>query len=75
MMITILLIVIILILLVFFVGIFFIWKRFNPLIRKIIDNLNKTTKISSKNPFYGNNMVMKQQIKEIQDFIKSKSKK
>lgn len=74
-MITILLIVITLILLVFFVGIFFIWKRFNPLIRKVLDNLDKTTKISSKTPFYGNNMEMKQQIKVIQDYINSKTKK
>jgi DNA modification methylase len=72
---TILYIVLITILLGFLVISFLIWRRFNPIIRKMMENLDKMGKTSPKTTFYSNNDEMKRQIKEIQDFIKSKSKK
>ena len=41
----------------------------------MMENLEKMGKTSPKTPFYSNNMEMKRQIKEIQDYIRSKSKK
>ena len=72
---TILYIVLITILLGFSVVVFLIWRKFNPIIRKMMENLEKMGKTSPKTTVYNNNYKMKQQIKEIQDFIKSKSKK
>jgi hypothetical protein len=54
---------------------FLIWRRFNPIIRKMMENLDKMGKTSPKTTVYNNNYKMKQQIKEIQDYIKSKTKK
>ena len=72
---TILYIVLITILLGFSVVAFLIWRRFNPIIRKMMENLDKMGKTSPKTTVYNNNYKMKQQIKEIQDYIKSKTKK
>jgi hypothetical protein len=72
---TILYIVLITILLGLSVVVFLIWRRFNQIILKIMENLDKMGKTSPKTTFYSNNDEMKRQIKEIQDFIKSKSKK
>jgi DUF438 domain-containing protein len=74
-MLTILYIVIISILLVFLVSGFLIWRKFNPIIRKMMENLDRMGKTSPKTTFYSNNDEMRRQIKEIQDYIKSKSKK
>ncbi len=72
---TILYIVLITILLGFSVGVFLIWRRFNPIIRKMMENFDKMGKTHPKTTFYSNNYEMKKQIKEIQDYIKSKTKK
>jgi large-conductance mechanosensitive channel len=72
---TILYIVLITILLGFLVISFLIWRRFNPIIRKMMENLDKMGKTSPKTTVYNNNYKMKQQIKEIQDYIRSKTKK
>ena len=72
---TILYIVLIAILLGFSVVVFLIWRRFNPIIRKMMENLDKMGKTSPKTTVYNNNYKMKQQIKEIQDYIRSKTKK
>ncbi len=72
---TILYIVLITILLGFSVVVFLIWRRFNPIIRKMMENLDKMGKTSPKTTVYNNNYKMKQQIKEIQDYIRSKTKK
>ena len=72
---TILYIVLISIFLGFLVVSFLIWRRFSPIIRKMMENLDKMGKTSPKTTFYSNNDEMKRQIKEIQDFIKSKTKK
>ena len=75
MMLTILYIVIISILLIFLVTGFLIWRKFNPIIRKMMENLEKMGKTTPKTTIYNNNYEMKRQIKEIQDYIKSKTKK
>jgi hypothetical protein len=75
MMLTILYIVIISILLVFLVSGFLIWRKFNPIIRKMMENLEKMGKTTPKTTIYNNNYEMRRQIKEIQDYIKSKTKK
>lgn len=72
---TIFLTVMISVLLLFIVVSFLIWRRFRPIIRKMMENLDKMGKTSPKNTFQNNNNEMKRQIKEIQDFIKSKTKK
>jgi hypothetical protein len=74
-MITILYITLIVITLVFFVGIFLIWKKFLPIIKIMMENLKKMNNITPniKNEGYRN--VMKEQIKEIQDYINIKIKK
>lgn len=72
---TILFIVLIIIFISFFVGVFLIWRRFNPIIRKIMENLDKMGKTTPKTTIYNNNHKMKQQIKEIKDYIKLKTKK
>jgi nitrate/TMAO reductase-like tetraheme cytochrome c subunit len=74
-MLTILYIVIISILLVFLVSGFLIWRKFNPIIRKMMENLEKMGKTTPKTTIYNNNYEMRRQIKEIQDYIKSKTKK
>jgi hypothetical protein len=74
-MLTILYIVIISILLIFLVTGFLIWRKFNPIIRKMMENLEKMGKTTPKTTIYNNNYEMKRQIKEIQDYIKSKTKK
>jgi hypothetical protein len=75
MMLVILYIVIISILLIFLVVGFLIWRKFSPIIRKMMENLEKMAPISPKTTVYNNNFKMKQQIKEIQDYIRSKTKK
>jgi len=75
MMLTILYIVMISILLVFLVSGFLIWRKFNPIIRKMMENLEKMGKTTPKTTIYNNNYEMRRQIKEIQDYIKSKTKK
>jgi nitrate/TMAO reductase-like tetraheme cytochrome c subunit len=75
MMLTILYIVIISILLVFLVSGFLIWRKFNPIIRKMMENLEKMGKTTPKTTIYNNNYEMRRQIKEIQDYIRSKTKK
>jgi DNA modification methylase len=72
---TILYITLITILLGFLVVVFLIWRKFNPIIRKMMENLEKMGKTSPKTTFYSNNIEMKRQIKEIQDYIRCKSKK
>ena len=74
-MITILYITLITISLIFFVGIFLIWKKFLPIIKIMMENLKKMNNITPniKNEGYRN--VMKEQIKEIQDYINKKIKK
>ena len=74
-MITILYITLIVITLVFFVGIFLMYRKFAPIIKKMMENLEKLNNISPniKNEGYRN--VMKEQIKEIQDYINKKIKK
>lgn len=72
---TILYIVLITIFLGFSVVSFLIWRKFNPIIRKMMENLDRMGKTSPKTTFYSNNDEMRRQIKEIQDYIKSKSKK
>jgi len=74
-MITILYITLITISLIFFVGIFLIWRKFLPIIKIMMENLKKMNNITTniKNEGYTN--VMKQQIKEIQDYINIKIKK
>jgi len=72
---TILYIVLISIFLGFLVVSFLIWRRFSPIIRKMMENLDKMGKTSPKTTVYNNNYKMKQQIKEIQDYIRSKTKK
>jgi DNA modification methylase len=72
---TILYITLITILLGFLVVVFLIWRKFNPIIRKMMENLDKMGKTSPKTTVYNNNYKMKQQIKEIQDYIRSKTKK
>jgi hypothetical protein len=74
-MITILYITLITISLIFFVGIFLIWKKFLPIIKIMMENLKKMNNITPniKNEGYRN--VMKEQIKEIQDYINIKIKK
>lgn len=74
-MLTILYIVMISILLVFLVAGFLIWRKFNPIIRKMMENLEKMGKTTPKTTIYNNNYEMRRQIKEIQDYIKSKTKK
>ena len=74
-MLTILYIVIISILLVLLVSGFLIWRKFNPIIRKMMENLEKMGKTTPKTTIYNNNYEMRRQIKEIQDYIKSKTKK
>lgn len=74
-MLTILYIVIISILLIFLVAGFLIWRKFNPIIRKMMENLEKMGKTTPKTTIYDNNYKMRQQIKEIQDYIKSKTNK
>lgn len=74
-MLTILYIVIISILLIFLVSGFLIWRKFNPIIRKMMENLEKMGKTTPKTTIYNNNYEMRRQIKEIQDYIKSKTKK
>ena len=74
-MLTILYIVIISILLVFLVSGFLIWRKFNPIIRKMMENLEKMGKTTPKTTIYNNNYEMRRQIKEIKDYIKSKTKK
>lgn len=74
-MLTILYIVMISILLVFLVSGFLIWRKFNPIIRKMMENLEKMGKTTPKTTIYNNNYEMRRQIKEIQDYIKSKTKK
>lgn len=74
-MLTILYIVIISILLVFLVSGFLIWRKFNPIIRKMMENLEKMGKTTPKTTIYNNNYEMRRQIKEIQDYIRSKTKK
>ena len=74
-MLTILYIVIISIVLVFLVSGFLIWRKFNPIIRKMMENLEKMGKTTPKTTIYNNNYEMRRQIKEIQDYIKSKTKK
>lgn len=63
------------ILLVFLVSGFLIWKKFNPIIRKMMENLEKMGKTTPKTTIYNNNYEMRRQIKEIKDYIKSKTKK
>jgi nitrate/TMAO reductase-like tetraheme cytochrome c subunit len=75
MMVTILYIVIISMLLIFLVTGFLIWRKFNPIIRKMMENLEKMGKTTPKTTIYNNNYEMRRQIKEIQDYIKSKTKK
>lgn len=75
MILVILYIVIISILLIFLVVGFLIWRKFSPIIRKMMENLEKMAPISPKTTVYNNNFKMKQQIKEIQDYIRSKTKK
>jgi hypothetical protein len=41
----------------------------------MMENLEKMAPISPKTTVYNNNFKMKQQIKEIQDYIRSKTKK
>jgi len=72
---TILYIVLITIFLGFSVVSFLIWRKFNPIIRKMMENLDRMGKTSPKTTFYNNNDEMRRQIKEIQDYIRSKSKK
>jgi large-conductance mechanosensitive channel len=72
---TILYITLITILLGFLVVVFLIWRKFNPIIRKMMENLEKMGKTTPKTTVYNNNYKMKQQIKEIQDYIRSKTKK
>lgn len=72
---TILFIVLITILISFSVGVFLIWRRFNPIIRKMMENLDKMGKTTPKTTIYNNNFKMRQQIKEIQDYIRLKTKK
>ena len=72
---TILYIVLITIFLGFSVVSFLIWRKFNPIIRKMMENLDRMGKTSPKTTFYSNNDEMRRQIKEIQDYIRSKSKK
>ena len=74
-MITILYITLITISLIFFVGIFLIWKKFLPIIKIMMENLKKMNNITPniKNEGYRN--VMKEQNKEIQDYINIKIKK
>ncbi len=74
-MIIILYITLITISLIFFVGIFLIWRKFLPIIKIMMENLKKMNNITPniKNEGYTN--VMKQQIKEIQDYINIKIKK
>ena len=74
-MLTILYIVMISIFLVFLVSGFLIWRKFNPIIRKMMENLEKMGKTTPKTTIYNNNYEMRRQIKEIQDYIKSKTKK
>ena len=74
-MLTILYIVIISILLIFLVSGFLIWRKFNPIIRKMMENLEKMGKTTPKTTIYNNNYEMRRQIKEIQDYIRSKTKK
>ena len=74
-MLTILYIVIISILLIFLVAGFLIWRKFNPIIRKMMENLEKMGKTTPKTTIHNNNYEMRRQIKEIQDYIKSKTKK
>ena len=74
-MLTILYIVMISILLVFLVSGFLIWRKFNPIIRKMMENLEKMGKTAPKTTIYNNNHEMRRQIKEIQDYIRSKTKK
>ena len=74
-MLTILYIVIISILLIFLVSGFLIWRKFNPIIRKMMENLEKMGKTTPKTTIYNNNYEMRRQIKEIQGYIKSKTKK
>jgi hypothetical protein len=74
-MLVILYIVIISILLIFLVVGLLIWRKFSPIIRKMMENLEKMAPISPKTTVYNNNFKMKQQIKEIQDYIRSKTKK
>ena len=74
-MVTILYIVIISMLLIFLVTGFLIWRKFNPIIRKMMENLEKMGKTTPKTTIYNNNYEMRRQIKEIQDYIKSKTKK
>ena len=75
MMLTILYIVLITILLVFSVGMFLIWRKINPILRKMMENFEKMGKTHTKTTFYYNNMKMKQQIDEIKEYIRLKSKK
>lgn len=63
------------ILLVFLVSGFLIWRKFNPIIRKMMENLEKMGKTTPKTTIYNNNYEMRRQIKEIQDYIRSKTKK
>ena len=74
-MLTILYIVMISIFLVFLVSGFLIWRKFNPIIRKMMENLEKMGKTTPKTTIYNNNYEMRRQIKEIKDYIKSKTKK
>ena len=74
-MITILYITLIVISLVFFVGIFLIYRKFAPIIKKMMENLEKLNNISPNIKTEGYRNVMKEQIKEIQDYINKKIKK
>jgi predicted PurR-regulated permease PerM len=74
-MITILYITLIVITLVFFVGIFLIYRKFAPIIKKMMENLEKLNNINPNIKTEGYRNVMKEQIKEIQDYINIKIKK
>jgi hypothetical protein len=39
---------------------FLIWRRFNPIIRKMMENLDKMGKTSPKTTVYNNNYKMNQ---------------
>ena len=71
-MLTILYIVMISILLIFLVFGFLIWRKFNPIIRKMMENLEKMGKTTPKTTIYNNNFKMRQQIKEIQETLQTK---
>jgi hypothetical protein len=54
---------------------FLIWRKINPILRKMMENFEKMGKTHPKTTFYDNNMKMKQQIDEIKEYIRLKSKK